>query len=103
MICDTCHELEAVFLLGNLQTGDQVAFCGGDFARFGLDAARATLPADEILAVLEIPTGGIVDGAVLEPPGGFKSKSKRKVKAEAEPPAVETKGLAEIPAAPADE
>lgn len=103
MICDVCGTTEAAFLLGNLSTGDQVAFCGPDLARFGLDTAKAGLPPEEILAVLNIPVGGIVDGAVTEPQGGRKSKVRGKAKATPAEDPGEAPGAPEMASAPADE
>lgn len=52
--CDMGCGLVAAFLVGNLETGDQTAFCVADFARAGLAAARATLPQGEVLDFLGI-------------------------------------------------
>lgn len=53
MICDICEEREAVSLVGNLQTGAQLALCSSDAARWGLELAKALLPPEEIAAALD--------------------------------------------------
>jgi hypothetical protein len=39
-------------MVGNTETGDQVAFCVPCYARQGLESAKAVLPAEEIAAAL---------------------------------------------------
>lgn len=51
-MCDICGENPQVMQIGNMETGEQKFVCTGCFARFGLDFARAVLPAEEIAQVL---------------------------------------------------
>lgn len=50
--CDICGEQPQAMQIGNMQTGEQQFVCTGCFARFGLDFAKAILPAEEIAAIV---------------------------------------------------
>lgn len=97
MICDICAEEEALFMVGNMQTGDQVAFGPACFARQGLEAAKALLPAEEIAAQLG-PMFVQMPGDDAEAPAEGR-KGKRRPPAQAEPaePSQPAPGAAEIP------
>lgn len=98
--CDLCQTERAIFMLGNMETGDQTAFCAADFARAGLESAKLLLSPEEILATLGIPVAP-ADGAPQEPKSG---KRGRKREPESEPDAsagtAVTEGVAEPSPAP---
>lgn len=100
--CDMGCGLVAVLLVGNLETGDQTAFCAADFARAGLAAARAQLPAEEVMAFLgltpEAPETPAMEGD--REPGGRKRKARKS--APEAPPVAVAEGLEAAPAAAPD-
>lgn len=103
MICDTCGVTEAAFLLGNLATGEQLAFCGPDFLRFGLDAAKAGLDPAEILSVLGIEAAGVkVDGKAAKSKAP-KSPPEPEPKPEPESTPEPAPGSPEMATTPTDE
>lgn len=52
MICDTCQELEAKFMVGNMETGDQLAVCPPCAGRWGITMAKIMLPGEEVAEML---------------------------------------------------
>lgn len=83
--CDMGCGLVAVFMVGNMETGDQTAFCTADFARAGLAVAAAQLPREEVLAAL-----GVTEAPAAEdgkPDKAPKTRKGRKAAETPEPPA----------------
>ena len=48
MNCDICGQLPQALIISDMSTGEQQFLCGGCFARWGLDFAKAVLPPEEI-------------------------------------------------------
>lgn len=73
MRCDFCEEAEALYLIGHMKTGEQQACCHACYARLSLQVAKATLPPEEIAAVL----GPLfVQGAPAAEPKGTRGRTR---------------------------
>lgn len=101
--CDLCQEVEALFLVTNMQNGDVTAACLADFARMGLESAKAVLPPEEVLSVLGLAPGP-GSGAPVEGEGRPRRGRKSKAPAPEPPPQPETpEGLEAAPPSAPDE
>jgi hypothetical protein len=102
MLCEVCNEEEATVTLIPVGEGMPQSIGAACFARFGLEAAKASLPAEEIAAVL----GPMFVQPARPEPEPKAAKSKRPAKAEAAPEPVEATGTdggeVALPSAAAD-
>lgn len=103
MICDVCQKEEAALLLGNLENGDQTAFCVPDFARFGLQSALGLLPREEVLEQVGAKPTAPVQVPVAGPDGASRPKRAVEAKPKPEPPPESPEGPPEVAAAIEDE
>src|SRR5207247_10148680 len=101
--CDTCQTEPVQFIVGNASTGEQQFLGVACFARFGLEFAKAVLPAQEIAAQLGpmfVNLSTASDQELENPPPKRARKSKA---AKEEPAQGQAGGPAEVPPAAANE
>lgn len=79
--CDTCGQPNATAILTIQESGETAGYCAACLARFGLDLAKATLPAEEIMEQL-----GPIFVEVSQAQGGPKRARKGRKEEPAEEP-----------------
>ena len=99
--CDICGQQPQAIQLGNMETGEQQFICVGCAARWGLDFAKAVLPAEEIANTL----GPMFVWRREEAPPDvtFEAPKARKSKAKAKAAAAQGEAGGAAPVAPAAE
>ena len=100
--CDICGQEPQAMQIGDMTSGDQKFVCVGCFARFGLDFAKAVLPAEEVAAVLGPMFVTPAREDLHEEAKAETQKRARKSKAQKAAPEREAGGEAETPTAAAE-
>lgn len=95
ILCDSQDGLEAAFLLGNLENGQQLAMCPACTARWGLVMAQMILPPEEIAEQLKASPLRPAEDGQGEPAPRRRRKRQEAPKAEPEPTVETPEGLAE--------
>ena len=96
--CEIHPELNADYIIGMVETGEQLFLCAADGARFGLELALKTLPPEEIIGAVAALAGvneSNGDGGPADAPA--RKRRSKKTPAQVEEPEPESR-LPEEPA-----
>jgi hypothetical protein len=80
LACDNNDGLEAKFIVGNAETGEQTFLCPVDMAKFGLAMAISLLDPAEIIAEVQSVQAAVThNGQEQAPPPRGRKRQKPKV------------------------
>lgn len=102
MTCDLCEQNPGLFMVGNMETGDQLVMCASCYARNGLEAAKAILPPAELVAAAEAVQPPPAETPPSEAPEGTRRPKRKGASEEPQPPQIASSGPDEVPTATED-